>query len=101
METFAPGGVDATEISRGPLCTMVAHPVSTAEALTIVAKSTCLNIAFSSLDLERVSSPGGTTDASRDIASRETTGVGHRCHVGFARRAQQSPAAIVSRELAD
>jgi hypothetical protein len=32
METFAPGGVEPTAIDLGPLCTMVAQPVSALHA---------------------------------------------------------------------
>src|ERR1700743_2378059 len=45
METLAPGGVDATAICRGPLCTMVAQPASAAQASTVAMQS-CFNISL-------------------------------------------------------
>jgi len=46
METFAPGGVDATEICLGPLCTIVAQPVIAAQAPRTVAMHSCFNVKF-------------------------------------------------------
>jgi hypothetical protein len=44
METLAPGGVDATAIGLGPLCTMVAQPVMALHALNMATMDICLNM---------------------------------------------------------
>lgn len=44
METLAPGGVDATAIGLGPLCTMVAQPVMALHALNMANTDICLNM---------------------------------------------------------
>src|ERR1700722_5392555 len=44
METFAPSGVDATEIALGPPCTMVAQPLSAPHAPIVASNNITFNI---------------------------------------------------------
>jgi hypothetical protein len=51
METFAPSGADATEIALGPLCTMVAQPLSAPHAPIVATKIIPFNIRSPGFDL--------------------------------------------------